>query len=143
MSSPSTGDKPLPFEPKQKKKKTAKKPNPTDQKTREGIPEQVTQRMVRRMAIFSGVPTVLGMSSFFISYLLVKAGIKLPPYIVLTLSLGLFGLGVIGLTYGILSSSWEENRAGSIVGWSDFKLNFSRMSKALRSGNKEKDFSET
>ena len=133
MSSPGTGDRPLPFEPKSKKKKTPKKPEPTVETKNQGIPQEVTRRMVKRMAFFSGIPTVLGMSSFFIAYLIVNAGVKLPPYIVLTVSLGLFGLGVLGLTYGILSSSWEVDRAGSLLGWSDFKLNFVRMSRALRS----------
>jgi len=164
MSSPnSKGDQPsnrLPFEPKQKKKKTPKQPPSVKQpvtavdqrstrkeaKSKEGlksIPEAVSQRMVKRMALFSGIPTFLGMSSFFIFYWIVKGGVKLPPYLVLAVSLGLFGLGVIGLTYGILSASWDEERKGSLLGWSDFKINFSRTYKALSSAGKEKDYKET
>ena len=140
MSSPNPEKDRLPFEPKHKKKKTPKT-QPIKEETRQAnpnnIPQVVSRRMVKRMAIFSGIPTFLGMSSFFIFYLIVQTGIKIPPYAVLAVSLALFGLGVFGLTYGILSASWEEDRVGDLLGWSDFKLNFGRTYKALRSGTKE------
>jgi hypothetical protein len=145
-------DHSLPFEPKQKKKKSTKKSPVTatkvakidsQQSSLKNIPKEVSQRMVKRMAIFSGFPTTLGMSSFFLFYLVVNAGIKIPPYLVFFVSLGLFGLGVLGLTYGILSTSWEEGRVGSLLGWSEFKLNFARTYSALSSGNKDKDCNET
>jgi hypothetical protein len=133
----------LPFEPNKKRQKPAKanqtsvakpEPKPTNQKkpsfTKEemAIPQVVSQRMIRRVAAFSGIPTALGISTLIISYLLlIYAKIKLPHLAVLSVNMGLFGLGVLGITYGVLSTSWDENRVGSWLGWSEFTTNWARM----------------
>lgn len=156
MPSPSER-KPLPFEPKRNKEKVEKKP-PTNSKpensakpTKETvkrdkkqeaslkeIPEEVSKRMVRRMAIFSGIPTGLGISSFFVFYLIVtQEWFVIPNTAVLLVSLGLFGLGVLGLSYGIFSTSWDEGRVGSILGTEEFSVNVGRMLSAWRAARKE------
>jgi hypothetical protein len=95
------------------------------------IPEEVSQRMLRRMLVFSGTPTVLAIGTFFVSYyLVVNQVVELPPYFVLLVTLGLFGLGVVGLTYGVLSASWDEGRPGSWLGLEEFQVNFGRMTSA-------------
>lgn len=144
----------LPFEPKKNKKVVKKTTNTpinksetTSNKNYQGnkknaslkeIPEVVSQRMIRRMAIFSGLPTGLGIFSFFAFYLVVKQEwFKIPNTAVLLVSMGLFGLGVLGLSYGILSTSWDEERVGTWWGWSDFTLNFSRMTSAWRNARQE------
>ena len=142
----------LPFEPNQKRKKTAKtKPEPVASKTapnndkkttasRESmsIPDAVSKRMVRRMALISGIPTALGMSSFVVSYFLIKnVGLNLPHVAVVLVSMGFFGLGVLGLTYGVLSASWDEEIPGSILGWQEFTTNLGRMTSAWRSAGQK------
>jgi Photosynthesis affected mutant 68 len=92
-----------------------------------GIPKQVSKRMVRRMALFCGIPTFLGLVSFPTSYFMLQQGIELPNVAVLLVSLGCLGLGVLGLSYGVLSASWDEERLGNALGWSEFQLNFGRM----------------
>lgn len=95
------------------------------------IPEVVSQRMLRRMLVFSGTPTFLGVAIFFVSYfLIVKGQVDLPSYAVLLTTLGCFGLGVVGLTYGVLSASWDEDRPGDWLGLEEFKVNFGRMTSA-------------
>ncbi|MFN7525289.1 MAG: photosystem II biosynthesis protein, partial [Aphanizomenon sp.] len=86
---------PLPFEPNKKRQKPAKaikqpvlKTPETENKPQQqrryskqemAIPEVVSQRMIRRVAAFCGVPTFLGVSSLIVSYLLVTlADIQLP-----------------------------------------------------------------
>ncbi|MGK7945864.1 MAG: PAM68 family protein [Microcystaceae cyanobacterium] len=139
----------LPFEPRSKKNKkrsqTAESsPQPTNQASQavkdpdsaslQAIPEVVSRRMVKRMALFCGIPSALGMSSFVISYLIVSRGwFDLPTYVVLAVSFGLFGLGVLGLSYGIFSTSWEEDRVGGWWGWQEFTLNLGRTVNAWRS----------
>lgn len=147
----------LPFEPRQKKKKVEKKPVETtanksvasskvkkasaydkDNASLSEIPEEVSKRMVKRMAVFSGIPTAMGIASFFLFYLIVRQEwFKVPNSAVLLVSMGLFGLGVLGLTYGILSTSWDEGRSGGLWGWEEFKINFGRMSSAWKSARKE------
>lgn len=102
------------------------------------IPEAVSQRMIKRMAVLCGVPTVLGISTFVISYFIVSNGvIDLPPVAVLLVSLGFFGLGVLGISYGALSTSWDVHYEGSALGWTEFKLNFGRMRQAWKESREQ------
>ncbi len=138
----------LPFEPTNKRKKKSKTEgfevespsNPSSKEEKKAqaslsaIPEEVSQRMVRRMAFFSGIPTSLGIASFFVFYWIVSRELlELPPYTVVLVSMGLFGLGVLGLSYGLISASWDEQRLGTRVGWEDFKTNIKRVIAAWRS----------
>jgi hypothetical protein len=94
--------------------------------------------MIKRMAYFSGIPTGMGIFSFFIFYLIVKQEwLEVPNSAVVLVSMGLFGLGVLGLSYGILSTSWDEGREGDLWGWQEFKVNFGRMTSAWTSARKE------
>ena len=103
----------------------------------QGIPEAVANRMARRIAIATGIPTVMGMAVFIGSYLLVSRRIlDIPPSATLLASGACFLLGVLGLSYGVLSSSWEET-AGSLLGSEQIGLNITRLRasiKAMRSG---------
>lgn len=149
----------LPFEPNKNRKKPAKQETSASQpvakaeskknttaKARSStsesmaIPQVVSQRMARRMAFFCGVPTTLGIATFFVCYWIVSHGwLKLPNVAVVLVSMGFFGLGVIGLTYGVLSASWEEEEPGSLLGASEFATNFGRMTAAWRSTQQSKD----
>lgn len=143
----------LPFEPATNRKKTPKKPpepqannaalesdsadkQPKANKTgkqAQSIPEVVSKRMISRIAVFCGIPTLLGISTFFVSYLVVSNGLfDLPNTAVLLVSMGCFGLGVLGLSYGVLSASWDEEVSGSTLGWEEFNTNFGRMREAWR-----------
>lgn len=101
-------------------------------KSSQSIPDVVSKRMGKRMALFCGVPTLLGLGTFPTSYLIVQQGIELPNVAVLFVSLGLFGLGVAGLTYGVLSASWDEERVGSWLGLQEFRTNFGRMTEGWK-----------
>lgn len=98
------------------------------------VPKVVSDRMVRRMALFCGTPTFLGIATFVVSYIIKShAWFKLPNLLVLLVSIGFFGLGILGLTYGVLSASWDEERVGNKLGWQEFKTNWGRMRSAWRS----------
>lgn len=153
----------LPFEPNKKRQKPTKaKPTPasatakksdklsdsetakkseskqTFTKEEMAIPPVVSNRMIRRVAVFCGGPTALGMATFVLSYVIVSQHLfKLPTYAVLLASLGFFGLGVLGLSYGLLSASWDEEIVGSKLGWDEFKVNWGRMVAAWRSTQKK------
>jgi len=96
------------------------------------IPEEVSRRMLRRMGILSGAPVALGVGIFFLSYYLQSRQlVELPAVAVLLVTMGCFGLGVLGLTYGVLSASWDSE-PGSLMGISEFKLNFGRVMDARK-----------
>jgi hypothetical protein len=142
----------LPFEPNKKRQKSTKaKPTsitksqessqasskdakkPPFTKEEMAIPEVVSKRMIRRVAVFCGVPTALGITILVASYLLrAYTEIKLAPIAVLLANMGFFGLGVLGITYGVLSASWDEENPGSLLGLSEFSTNWGRMAEVWR-----------
>ncbi|MGF1537266.1 MAG: PAM68 family protein [Elainellaceae cyanobacterium] len=109
--------------------KTARQVQDSRRSKGSGIPEAVSQRMVKRMVLLAGTPMLLGVATFFTSYYIVSHDLfRLPTVAVLLVSLGFFGLSVLGLSYGALSASWEETDVpGSLLGWKEFRLNFGRM----------------
>ena len=145
MSAEESGSQ-LPFEPNKKRQKPPKSQNKpvvkqeaskqveqrTYTKEEMAIPKVVSQRMIRRVAFFCGVPTFLGIAVLVASYLLaIYAHIQLPPIAVLLVNMGLFGLGVLGITYGVLSASWDDE-IGGLFGISEFKTNWGRMVEVWR-----------
>jgi hypothetical protein len=138
----------VPFEPKnnnKQRKSAAKKgtpivnpktPSPAMAEQGSGfIPDIVSQRMIRRVLAFCGIPVIMGMSIFIGGYLaIVNHWFRVPNTVILLTSMGCLGLSVLGLTYGILSSCWdeEEDSKGSLLGVAEFKINFGRMKDAYR-----------
>jgi hypothetical protein len=101
------------------------------------IPRTVSNRMARRIAISTGIPTLMGMGVFVASYLLISQKIlDIPPGITLVSSGGCFLLGLVGLSYGIFSSSWLE-QPGSILGFEQIKPNIKRLRSGADSPEKQ------
>lgn len=99
-----------------------------------GIPDEVNRRIVRRAALFCGIPTGLGLTTFVVSYIIVSKHIfELPTSVVVLLSMLFLGLGVVGLSYGAISASWDEGRVGSWWGGAEFKKNFGYLREAWKS----------
>ncbi|MGE5660088.1 MAG: PAM68 family protein [Actinomycetota bacterium] len=136
----------LPFEPAKNRKKKPKNPSepqvqvaqeeqrPKAQKAMGEIPEAVSRRMIGRMGLFCGLPTSMGLLTFIVSYVVVSNHwFPLPNSAVVLVSMAFFGLGVLGLSYGVLSASWDETIPGSKLGWQEFTINWGRMQEAWRS----------
>jgi hypothetical protein len=139
----------LPFEPSKRRKQAEQKAPlkspvtsklqtsseaPVGSKESMAIPDVVSRRMIRRMALLCGIPTALGISTFFVSYFIVINDLfALPNSAVVLVSMAFFGLGVLGLSYGVLSASWDEESPGSLLGWEEFMTNFGRLTAAWRS----------
>jgi hypothetical protein len=96
------------------------------------IPDAVAKRMARRIAIATGIPSVLGMAVIIASYLLVSRGIlTIQPVVTLLGSGALFLLGLVGLSYGVISASWEQ-ASGSLLGLEQIPLNIGRIRESVR-----------
>jgi len=96
------------------------------------IPKAVANRMARRIVFTTGIPTFLGMGVFILSYFLIIKGITdVPPSVTLTSSAVFFLVGLLGLSYGILSASWEES-PGSILGLENIRPNITKLRSAFR-----------
>ncbi|SKB14361.1 conserved hypothetical protein [Planktothrix sp. PCC 11201] len=140
---------PKPTKPNQKVRATPESPKPQPKSHKEtqrtytreetAIPEKVSQRMLSRMVVLAGIPLLLGLASFIGSYFIITQDLLvLPNTAVVILSMGCFGLSVLGLSYGVLSASWDEEASGSILGWQEFKLNLGRMQDGWKAAQQKK-----
>ena len=94
---------------------------------RSAIPDHVSNRMVRRILLLSGAPTLLAMGVFVLSYVLMSQGImQIEPIVTVGVSGVFFVLGLLGLSYGVLSASWED-APGSLLGLEQFGTNLKRL----------------
>ena len=95
-----------------------------DDSSSSAIPEQITDRMLRRMITFSIAPVMGAFTLFPLFYYLRKVqDIDVPVWAVYIVQTIIFGGGLLGISYGILSTSWDQRREGSALGWSEFKGN--------------------
>ena len=136
--------------PKNKKKiyseKTAfanleKTSNPitTPKRSSNGIPKYVADRMARRIFFTAGIPTILGMSVFIVSYIIVTRNIaEIPPSSTIAISALFFLLGLAGLSFGILSASWDKE-PGSFFGIENIPMNIQRAKAAFKPATQNYD----
>ena len=89
------------------------------------VPEVVTNRMLKRITFTVGIPFAVGIAFFGLYYYLkaVKK-VDVPEWLPLFTSLLTFGTSGAGITYGVLSASWDPKREGSLLGWKEAQLNW-------------------
>ncbi|XP_068635272.1 protein PAM68, chloroplastic [Aristolochia californica] len=152
LFSPSALQSPRGFGPSPKKKNRKQKKRPTetededdeDDNQIEGsddgtIPEIVTNRMISRMGFTVGTPLAIGLLFFpFFYYLKVVVKIDVPTWVPFIVSFFFFGSALLGVSYGIVSSSWDPLREGSLLGWNETQKNWPVFWQSLfgRSGKK-------
>ncbi len=101
------------------------------------IPKNIANRMSRRVAFTTGIPTLSGMGVFVGSYFLISKGIaEIAPTVTLVSSAMCFFVGLLGLSYGILSASWDLN-PGSFLGFENIKPNINRIKDAFKNNKKD------
>jgi Photosynthesis affected mutant 68 len=96
------------------------------------LPQVVADRMIRRIAGFAGVPLV-GLFVFFGAYFVAKYkyDISVIPVVVAYTTLGCIGSAGVGITYGIMSSSWDPDVEGTGPGFKEAKTNMVRARDGL------------
>ena len=104
----------------------------TKKRSSSGIPKYVADRMARRIFFTAGIPTILGMSVFVVSYIIVTRNIaEIPPSSTIAISALFFLLGLAGLSFGILSASWDKE-PGSFFGIENIPMNIQRAKAAFK-----------
>ena len=104
----------------------------TPKRSSSGIPKYVADRMARRIFFTAGIPTILGMSVFVVSYIIVTRNIaEIPPSSTIAISALFFLLGLAGLSFGILSASWDKE-PGSFFGIENIPMNIQRAKAAFK-----------
>ena len=97
-----------------------------------GIPKYVADRMAKRIFFTAGIPTIMGMSVFVVSYIIVTKNIaEIPPSSTIAISALFFLLGLAGLSFGILSASWDKE-PGSFFGIENIPINIKRAKAAFK-----------
>ncbi|KAJ1403805.1 hypothetical protein B484DRAFT_338303 [Ochromonadaceae sp. CCMP2298] len=95
------------------------------------VPELVADRMIRRIAVFFGVPVFGGLTIFVGAFFYGRSNnLVVPPALIAYATQLPFVLGLVGITYGILSSSWDTE-PGSALGFTEFQTNFKRIQEGL------------
>ena len=75
-------------------------PITTPKRSSSGIPKYVADRMARRIFFTAGIPTILGMSVFIVSYIIVTRNIaEIPPSSTIAISALFFLLGLAAVSY--------------------------------------------
>ncbi|PRQ19087.1 hypothetical protein RchiOBHm_Chr7g0213261 [Rosa chinensis] len=102
------------------------------------IPEIVTNRMITRMGFTVGLPLFMGLLFFpFFYYLKVGLKIDVPTWVPFIVSFVFFGTALAGVSYGIVSSSWDPMREGSLLGWNEAQKNWPVFWRSLRGGSRK------
>ena len=105
---------------------------PVPKRSSSGIPKYVADRMAKRIFFTAGIPTILGMSVFVVSYIIVTRNIaEIPPSSTIAISALFFLLGLAGLSFGILSASWDKE-PGSFFGIENIPMNIQRAKAAFK-----------
>lgn len=103
------------------------------------IPEIVTNRMIKRVGFSVGIPLFIGLMFFPLFYYL-KVGLKVdvPSWVPVIVSFVFFGTALLGVSYGIVSSSWDPLREGSALGWIEAQKNWPVFWQSLRGSDSRK-----
>lgn len=147
-----TMNSPRGFGPPPKKNKKTKKSKSGDNKDEEDdddeeefepeagvIPEVVTNRMISRMGFSVGIPLFIGLLFFpFFYYLKVGLKIDVPTWVPFIVSFFFFGTALLGVSYGIVSSSWDPLREGSLLGWNEAQKNWPIFWQSIWGGSRKK-----
>lgn len=97
------------------------------------MPEAVGDRMLKRMVVGFGVPMAAGFVSFAAFIISARYyDMTIRPTTVAVTTQAIFALGVIGITYGPLSASWDEDREGSVLGLEEVGKNFQNLLASMR-----------
>mmetsp|Transcript_11415 Transcript_11415/g.18948 ORF Transcript_11415/g.18948 Transcript_11415/m.18948 type:complete len:253 (-) Transcript_11415:87-845(-) len=96
------------------------------------IPEKVAQRMGQRMLPFVGLPLFLGLGSFVgFWYFATYKDMEFQPVTVAVTTIGLLVVGLLGITYSIFSTSWDEDRDSEGLGIEEAKKNLGNIKEGL------------
>ncbi|CAM9428334.1 unnamed protein product [Discosporangium mesarthrocarpum] len=97
------------------------------------VPEVVANRMLKRMIPFFILPVVSGVGVFVSYFILAKKyDFEVQPTTVAITTQLPFFIALVGITYAILSASWDEDREGSFLGFDEVKSNLGNIFDGLR-----------
>lgn len=92
------------------------------------IPQVVLDRMLRRILISVGAPIASGFGLVYLEGWVKKGGLwEVPAWLPLLTILLSFGTSGMAIAYGTLSSSWDPENEGSLLGWEQAQKNWPEL----------------
>ncbi|CAK9176916.1 unnamed protein product [Ilex paraguariensis] len=104
----------------------------------EKIPDVVFDRMIVRILIYVGVPLVTGLA-FLQMFNVVKEQHlwDVPVWLPFLTTFVTFGASTLGIAYGTLSTSWDPEKKGSVLGFEEAQENWVEMWRGEDDGSNE------
>ncbi|KAJ4956794.1 hypothetical protein NE237_013577 [Protea cynaroides] len=94
----------------------------------DNIPEVVFEKMMVRILFFVGSPMAIGLVLLKVFDKLKEEGIwDVPLWLPFLMASVAFGSSGIGLAYGTLSTSWDPDKKGSVLGWEEAQQNWPEL----------------
>ncbi|KAL8095846.1 uncharacterized protein PAM68-like [Apium graveolens] len=92
------------------------------------IPQVVTDRMIKRILFYVGVPLVTGVI-ILRGFDVVKEQnvVDVPKWLPFLTTFITFGTSALGIAIGTLSASWDADREGSFLGFEEAQRNWVEM----------------
>ncbi|KAJ4705944.1 Protein PAM68, chloroplastic [Melia azedarach] len=92
------------------------------------LPQVVLERMIVRILVSVGVPLATGIALlYFLGVVKEKQLFNVPLWLPLLTTFLTFGMSAVGIAYGSLSSSWDADKKGSLLGVEEAKQNWVEM----------------
>ncbi|KVI07123.1 uncharacterized protein PAM68-like [Cynara cardunculus var. scolymus] len=92
------------------------------------IPDVVMERMIVRILFNVGVPLVTGLALLQIFSVIKEQNLwQVPRWLPFLTTFITFGASTLGIAYGTLSTSWDEDNKGSLLGLEEAKKNWVQM----------------
>ncbi|BFG23405.1 hypothetical protein CerSpe_096790 [Prunus speciosa] len=124
-----------------KEKPTSQNSNKNDQDGDEEIPQAVFERMLVRIVASVGLPMAMGFAFLNVFEVIKEKHLwDVPLWLPFLTTLLTFGSSTLGIAYGALSTSWDAEKKGSILGFEEAQSNWVEMwSEEDESNSQEND----
>eukprot|EP00591_Stephanopyxis_turris_P006216 CAMPEP_0195525466 /NCGR_PEP_ID=MMETSP0794_2-20130614/25957_1 /TAXON_ID=515487 /ORGANISM="Stephanopyxis turris, Strain CCMP 815" /LENGTH=229 /DNA_ID=CAMNT_0040655945 /DNA_START=175 /DNA_END=864 /DNA_ORIENTATION=- len=97
------------------------------------IPEKVAMRMGNRMLPFVGIPLFGGMGAFVAFwYFATYRDYVFQPALVAGTTIAILAVSLLGITYSVMSASWDPDEEGSALGFDQFGSNVNNLKDGLQ-----------
>ncbi|KAJ0099124.1 hypothetical protein Patl1_20224 [Pistacia atlantica] len=92
------------------------------------LPQVVLERIIVRILVAVGVPLAIGIALLNLFGVVKEQKLwDVPLWLPLLTTFITFGMSALGIAYGSLSTSWDEERKGSVLGLEEVKQNWVEM----------------
>ncbi|XP_044467911.1 uncharacterized protein PAM68-like [Mangifera indica] len=110
-------------------KESAINNNNNNNRTEDGhLPQVVLERMIVRILVAVGVPLATGIALLHLFGMVKEQKLwDVPLWLPFLTTLLTFGMSALGIAYGSLSTSWDEEKKGSVLGLEEAKQNWVEM----------------